>query len=46
MFNCQKNLLINDILAEFCQIFEEKMKVATGIMNARNAVGKWEWDQK
>jgi len=28
------------------QIYEEKMKVATGIMKAGNAVGKWERDQK
>jgi hypothetical protein len=28
------------------QIYQEKMKVATGIMKAGNAVGKWERDQK
>jgi nucleolar protein 14 len=26
--------------------YEEKMRIATGIMNAGNAVGKWERDQK
>jgi nucleolar protein 14 len=26
--------------------YEEKMRVATGIMKAGNAVGKWERDQK
>jgi nucleolar protein 14 len=28
------------------QVYEEKMKVATGIMKGGNAVGKWERDQK
>jgi len=28
------------------QIYEEKMKLATGIMKSGNAVGKWERDQK
>jgi hypothetical protein len=28
------------------QMYQEKMKVATGIMRAGNAVGKWERDQK
>ena len=28
------------------QIYQEKMKIASGIMNAGNAVGKWERDQK
>jgi carboxylesterase type B len=28
------------------QMYQEKMRVATGIMRAGNAVGKWERDQK
>ena len=28
------------------QVYQEKMKVAIGIMKAGNAVGKWERDQK
>ena len=28
------------------KIYEEKMRVANGIMRAGNAVGKWERDQK
>ena len=28
------------------QLYQEKMRVATGIMRAGNAVGKWERDQK
>jgi nucleolar protein 14 len=28
------------------QVYDEKMKIATGIMKGGNAVGKWERDQK
>jgi len=28
------------------QMYQEKMRVAMGIMRAGNAVGKWERDQK
>jgi hypothetical protein len=28
------------------QVYEDKMKIATGIMKGGNAVGKWERDQK